>query len=180
MNNVFFLYSYITNIVIEFYKGIKMVSKSVWGPSVWFMFHTLAYKAVPDKFAEIKIELIQYIQRICANLPCPECTQHATEYMKQNSRILSAITTKEHLQYFLVDFHNAVNSRKQKPLFTYEQANEKYSRAKTGDVVQYFFKIYGERSSGGNLKMFVNGFQKQLLLSDFSAWMVRNYSNFYG
>ena len=156
-----------------------MVSKSIWGPCVWYLFHTLAYKAVPGDFAEIKADLIQYIQRICANLPCPECTQHATEYMAKNARVLAQITTKEQLHYFLVDFHNVVNARKQKPPFTYEQAEEKYKRAKTADVVQYFFKIYGERSSGGNLKMFTNGFHKQLLLSDFSAWMVRNYGKFY-
>jgi hypothetical protein len=99
--------------------------------------------------------------------------------MKQNSRIIALISTKEQLHYFLVDFHNTVNARKQKPSFTYEQADEKYKRAKTSDVVQYFFRIYGERSNGGNLKMFVNGFQKQLLLSDFSGWMVRNYGKFY-
>ena len=156
-----------------------MVSKSVWGPCVWYLFHTLAFKIVPENFAEIKIELIQYIQRICANLPCPECTQHAIEYMAKNSRVISQITTKEQFQYFLIDFHNTVNARKQKPKFTYEQADEKYKRAKTSDVVQYFFQIYGERSNGGNLKMFTNGFQRQLLLSDFSGWMVRNYSKFY-
>jgi hypothetical protein len=156
-----------------------MVSKSVWGPCVWYLFHTLAYKVVPENFAEIKTELIQYIQRICANLPCPECTQHATEYMAKNSRVISQITTKEQFQYFLVDFHNSVNARKQKAKFTYEQADEKYKRAKTSDVVQYFFQIYGERSNGGNLKLFTNVCQKQLLLSDFSAWMVRNYSKFY-
>ena len=157
-----------------------MVSKSVWGPSVWFMFHTLAYKAVPDKFAEIKIELIQYIQRICANLPCPECTQHATQYMNQNVRKISAIQTKEQLQYFLIDFHNTVNARKGKPVFTYEQAEEKYKHAKTSEVVQYFFKIYGDKNNGGNLKLFTNGFHKQILLSDFSAWMIHNYGRFYG
>ena len=156
-----------------------MVSKSVWGPCVWYLFHTLAFKAVPENFAEIKSELIQYIQRICANLPCPECTQHATEYMAKHARVLNQITTKEQFHYFLIDFHNSVNSRKQKPNFTYEQADDKYKRAKTSDVVQYFFQIYGERSNGGNLKMFTNGFQKQLLLSDFSGWMVRNYSKFY-
>ena len=156
-----------------------MVSKSVWGPCVWYLFHTLAFKAVPENFAEIKSELIQYIQRICANLPCPECTQHATEYMAKHARVLNQITTKEQFHYFLIDFHNSVNSRKQKPSFTYEQADDKYKRAKTSDVVQYFFQIYGERSNGGNLKMFTNGFQKQLLLSDFSGWMVRNYSKFY-
>ncbi len=156
-----------------------MVTKSVWGPCVWYLFHTLAYKAVPEEFSGIKADLIQYIQRICSNLPCPECTQHATEYMNKHARILSQITTKDQLHYFLVDFHNVVNGRKQKPTFTYDEANEKYRRAKTADVVQYFFKIYGEKSNGGNLKMFTNGFQKQLLLSDFSAWMVRNYSKFY-
>jgi len=157
-----------------------MVSKSVWGPCVWFLFHTLAYKAVPENFAEIKTELIQYIQRICANLPCPECTQHAMQYMKTHERALMQISTKDQLHHFLVDFHNAVNVRKQKPRFTYEEADDKYKRAKTCDIVQYFFKVYGERSNGGNLKMFTNGFQKQLLLSDFSAWMVRNYGKFYG
>ena len=156
-----------------------MVSKSVWGPCVWYLFHTLAYKAVPENFAEVKTELIQYIQRICANLPCPECTQHATDFMKSNSRIIALITTKEQLHYFLVDFHNSVNVRKQKPAFTYEQANEKYKLAKTSEVVQYFFQIYGERSNGGNLKMFTNGLHKKLLLSDFSAWMVHNYPKFY-
>jgi hypothetical protein len=101
------------------------------------------------------------------------------DYMKAHTRILSQITTNEQLHYFLVDFHNAVNTRKKKPRFTYEEANEKYKRAKTYDVVQYFFRIYGERSNGGNLKMFTNGFHKQILLSDFSGWMVRNYSKFY-
>jgi hypothetical protein len=99
--------------------------------------------------------------------------------MKAHARILSLITTKDQLHYFLVDFHNAVNMRKKKPKFTYEEANEKYKLAKTHEVVQYFFKIYGERSSGGNLKMFTNGFQKQILLSEFSAWMVRNHPKFY-
>jgi hypothetical protein len=155
-----------------------MVSKSVWGPCVWILFHTLSYKVVPENFPEIKTILIQYIQRICANLPCPECTQHAVEYMKQNTKRISAITTREHLQAFLVDFHNSVNARKKKPIFTYEEAEKKYTLAKTGAVIQYFFQIYGERSNG-NLKMFTNGFQKQILLSEFSAWIVNNYSKFY-
>jgi hypothetical protein len=99
--------------------------------------------------------------------------------MKANSRVIASITTNVQLHHFLVDFHNAVNVRKQKPRFTYEQADDKYKRAKTADVVQYFFQIYGERSNGGNLKMFANGFHKKLLLSDFSAWMVHNYSKFY-
>jgi len=101
--------------------------------------------------------------------------------MTQNSRKIAAIQTKEQLQYFLIDFHNAVNVRKGKPAFTYEQSQEKYKLAKTSDVVQYFFKIYGDKNNGGNIKMFANnGFHKQILLSEFSAWMVHNYGRFYG
>ena len=155
-----------------------MTTKSVWGPCVWILFHTLAFKIVPAEFSSKKTDLINYIQRICSNLPCPECTQHAMEYMKQNLRRIDAITTKEHLQEFLVDFHNAVNVRKGKPVFTYKQAEDKYRLAKTSSVIQYFFQIYGEKSNG-NLKMFTNGFQKQILLSEFSAWIVNNYSSFY-
>jgi len=99
--------------------------------------------------------------------------------MKTNSRVIALITTKEQLHYFLVDFHNTVNVRKQKATFTYEQANEKYKRAKTADVVQYFFQIYGDRSNGSNIKLITNGLHKKMLLSDFSAWMVHNYSKFY-
>ena len=155
-----------------------MVSKSVWGPCVWILFHTLAFKIVPADFSSKKTDLINYIQRICSNLPCPECTQHAMEYMKQNLRRIDAITTKEQLQEFLVDFHNAVNVRKGKPAFTYKQAEDKYRLAKTSQVIQYFFQIYAEKTNG-NLKMFTNGFQKQILLSEFSAWIVNNYSSFY-
>jgi hypothetical protein len=155
-----------------------MVTKSVWGPCIWYLFHTLSYKAVPSDFPTIKIELITFIQRICSNLPCPECTQHATQYMQQNVRRITAITTREHLQQFLVDFHNTVNARKGKPVFSYKEADDKYNLAKTNQVVQYFFKIYGERSNG-NLKLLTNGFHKQILMSEFSAWMVNNYGKFY-
>jgi hypothetical protein len=155
-----------------------MVSKSVWGPCIWYLFHTLAYKIVPSEFTNIKNELIVYIQRICSNLPCPECTQHATEYMKQNARRISLLANKEQFQEFMVDFHNVVNVRKGKPVFTYQQAEEKYKLAKTSQVIQYFFRIYGEKSNG-NLRLLTNSFHKQILLSDFSAWIVTNYSKFY-
>ena len=114
-----------------------MVTKSVWGPCVWILFHTISHKVVAEEFNNLKTDIIQYIQRICANLPCPECTQHAMDYMKQNSRRINAITTKEHLQEFLVDFHNAVNVRKGKPTFTYQQAQIPSSKNKSS--VSIFF-----------------------------------------
>jgi hypothetical protein len=155
-----------------------MVTKSVWGPCIWFLFHTLAFKAVPADFPYIKTDLMNFIQRICANLPCPECAQHASVFMKQHAQRIAAITTTEQLQHFLVDFHNSVNGRKGKPIFSYDQAENQYRLAKTNQVIQYFFKIYGERSNG-NLKLITNGFHKQILLSEFSAWIVNNYSKFY-
>ena len=36
-----------------------------WGPSTWFLFHTLAEKIKDDKFPEMKLELLSIIRQIC-------------------------------------------------------------------------------------------------------------------
>jgi hypothetical protein len=152
-------------------------TKSIWGPAVWTMFHTLAHKVVPEEFEGIKVELIQYIYRICANLPCPECAQHAQDYLNKNSKRI--IATKEDLKRFLIDFHNNANAITKKPHFSYEDAEARYELAKTAAVVHYFFQIYGKKSNG-NLKLMTNRFHKDILLSEFSAWMLRNSGKFVG
>ena len=54
--------------------------RSRWGPSIWYLFHTLSYKIKEEEFPSICAELLDIIKIICKNLPCPSCAQHATEY----------------------------------------------------------------------------------------------------
>ena len=99
-----------------------MTTKSVWGPCVWYLFHTLAYSIKdddPTRFETVKNEFIKFAFRISTNLPCPECSQHATQYISRINP--AAIKTKTNLKTLFVEFHNAVNQRKGKPIFTFEE-----------------------------------------------------------
>lgn len=155
-----------------------MTTKSVWGPCVWYMFHTLAYSIKDDnhaRFELVKNDFIKFAFRISTNLPCPECSQHAKQYLSRINP--AAIKTKDNLKTFFVEFHNAVNHRKGKAVFTIEEADAKYSTANVRMVIEYFFQIYGKKTV--NVKLMVNNFHKDILLSEFRAWTIQNSSMFY-
>ena len=63
------------------------MSTKKWGPPVWTLLHTLAEKINPDKFAEIGPQLFVIIKRICGALPCPDCAQHASQFLARIKRI---------------------------------------------------------------------------------------------
>ena len=67
---------------------------------------TISYPQEPtEKDAQIADTRIQ---NFVANLPCPECRQHASEYLKENPPDFSSSSA---LQVWAWRFHNAVNAR---------------------------------------------------------------------
>ena len=90
----------------------SMVGKSVWGPSIWYLFHTLAFKMKNQHFNETKDSLLDFFVLISANLPCPECTEHAQQETRNLDK--SKITNKKELCTFFLNFHNKVNARTKK------------------------------------------------------------------
>ena len=56
-----------------------------------------------------KKDLISHIRLISSNLPCPNCSVHATQYL--NGIDMNKITTKEDLKMMLYLFHEIVNNR---------------------------------------------------------------------
>ena len=91
------------------------MSINIWGPSTWILFHTLIEKLTDDGFDKIGLPLFTYIKRICRNLPCPDCAQHASYFLSQIN--LANIKTKHDLKTTIYIFHNNVNKRKNKPIY---------------------------------------------------------------
>ena len=149
-----------------------MTTKSVWGPCVWYLFHTLAHHIKDDnsRFEAVKNELVAFSYRISTNLPCPECSQHANAYLSKIN--MKMIKTKTDLKMLYINFHNAVNIRKGRPVFSLEDADAKYKNANIRMVIEYFFQIYGKKTV--NVKLMINNFHKDILLSEFRAWIVQN------
>ena len=150
------------------------VKKMKWGEPTWFLFHTLAEKVKPEYFAVIKKELLDLIYAICANLPCPNCASHATEYMKGIN--FEVITTKEHLKILLHRFHNEVNKRKGFPEFPYEQLSEKYSKANTVAIIHYFMPFFEDKHA--SMRMIADDLHRSRIALQLKAWFNKNIGMF--
>jgi hypothetical protein len=148
--------------------------KMIWGEPTWFLFHTLAQKVKEDTFPEIRGELLTIIQSICNNLPCPDCANHATQYM--NSINTNLIKTKKDLINMLFQFHNIVNAKKGFPQFSYSDLESKYSSAITVPIIKHFMQHFDKQSYSGRIG--INNFHKSRLVSDLKVFFSTKLSYF--
>ena len=148
--------------------------KMIWGEPTWFLFHTLAQKVKEDTFPEIRGELLTIIQSICNNLPCPDCANHATQYM--NSINTNLIKTKKDLINMLFQFHNIVNAKKGFPQFSYSDLESKYSTAITVPIIKHFMQHFDQQSYSGRIG--INNFHKSRLVSHLKVFFTTKLSYF--
>jgi hypothetical protein len=145
---------------------------SVWGPHTWTMLHTLAEKINETDYPRLSAQLFGMVKRICAVLPCPECSEHATTFL--NTIKQSNISNKEDFINMLYLFHNRVNVRKKKPLFNHLNLN-KYKSISLPQAYSNFISVFHTR---GNMKMLAETFQRQLVIRDLRTWLNTNRLSF--
>lgn len=145
-----------------------------WGPPIWTFFHTLAEKVKPDYFPVVKTGLLNLINQICINLPCPDCANHASQYMRAVN--FNSIQTKEDLKNMLYRFHNSVNGRKGSPFFDYGELTSKYSTANTSIVIQQFMEVFSKKSY--SIRMIANDFHKSRFIIQMKQWLANNLQYF--
>ena len=150
-----------------------MSPPEVWGPPVWNFIHTLAEKVNEDSFNIIKVSLLSIIKRICLNLPCPECSQHANFFfMKVN---ILKIHSKSEFRHMLFVFHNAVNKRKRKPLAVYTSIMDRYKFMTIPNTYNNFINVYNTK---GNLNLIMESFQRSFVLKELDKWLYQNHAHF--
>ena len=115
------------------------VKEMLWGEPTWLLFHTLAEKVKEEEFTKIRQEFLNQIMKICNNLPCPECSKHAT--IELNKVRFDTMNDKEQLKKMLYNFHNHVNKNLKKPL--YDEENLKiYEKANFNTIMKNFLLIF--------------------------------------
>ena len=150
-----------------------MATKKEWGNATWYLFHTLAYKMKDQYFDELKNEFLNICGRICANLPCPECSEHAFAIMANVKR--DNIKTKKDLQLFFFDFHNSVNRRINKPIFR-EEKMFMYHNAITRNIIFNFISTLSRKYH--NIKLLTNSFHRDQSMNEFKKWISHNSCKF--
>lgn len=141
-----------------------------WGEPTWFLLHTLAEKVKEDQFPRIRKELLDVIVKICNNLPCPDCANHATQYL--NGINFNTITTKTTLKDMIYHFHNNVNKKKGFAQFNYLDLTDKYSKANTVNIIQNFMNFYEQRSYG--MRVGSTNFHRSNVTANLKQWFMNN------
>jgi len=126
------------------------MQKNEWGNAVWLLFHTIGKKIDEKYLLENKRDMYNFIHGVCKNLPCPYCSNHALEILKDAR--LDNIRGKDDLEYFFWSFHNIVNRKLNKPEFSYEEL-QLYNRAVTYNVFINFRQKFSKRPYNDKLLM---------------------------
>ena len=145
------------------------MSTKVWGPPTWILFHTLIEKLSDDGFNKIGLQLFIYIKRICNNLPCPDCAQHATQFLSRVN--IGNIKTKTDLKNIMYIFHNVVNKRKNKPMYNVTHLEQHY---KSKNIIEVYNNFIAHFKTKGNMKLLADSFQRKMLITDFKKWLMIN------
>jgi len=148
--------------------------RSRWGPSIWYLFHTLSFKIKEEEFSGIRAEILDIIKVICKNLPCPSCANHATAYMQRLD--YNSIQSKDDFKRFFFNFHNDVNKRLEKPIFSLEDLENKYGSANTFNIIKNFMLIFQYKSQSFN--MIANDMQRQRQIDLMKVWFNNNVQKF--
>lgn len=148
--------------------------KLVWGPPIWYFFHTIAHKIKESSFLPLKNDILMHIVQICNNLPCPTCSKHASQYLE--SVDMKKINSKQDLKLMLFQFHNVVNKKLGKPEFSIIELDKKYENAKFERILTIFFHFFEDKHR--TVHMISNDMYTQRLSNKMKIWYSDNLNHF--
>ena len=100
----------------------QFVTPDIWGPVVWHALHyiTLGYPTNPSNDNKEKYKL--FFTLLSDVLPCSICAEHFAENLKNMPLSDDVLNNKESLIKWLIEFHNVVNEKNNKPIILYKDA----------------------------------------------------------
>jgi len=138
-----------------------------WGATVWCFFHILSHVIHEKQYPIIKDQLIKHIKVLCSCLPCPICSEHASQYMKT----VRTPETKEGFKQMFIHFHNSVNVRLGKPIFLINEF-EKYKTLSLTNTFHLCKQILLHQPY--NPKLSMNKINLHRFLISFHIWLGKN------
>lgn len=99
-----------------------------WGPHAWKFLHAVTFAYPEHPTTEHKKAALELFSSLKYMLPCGECCSHYCQGFDKN-RIEPHLESRDSLSRWLVNFHNEVNQRLGKPLFSYEEVAKEYNAA---------------------------------------------------
>lgn len=150
-------------------SSIQNGKKIKWGEPFWNMFHVLAEKIKESEFSRLREGLLNLVFTICSNLPCPDCTTHAVQYL--NGINFNTIRTKDDFKMMMYNFHNTVNVRKDYPIFP-KEGLEKYARGNVIPIIENFMQHF--LVNHRNFHLLADDIQRRRISEGVKKWFQEN------
>lgn len=106
-------------------EGRNKMKTHIWGPSAWTFLHAVSFAYPETPSAEHKQAVLNLFGSLKHLLPCGECCSHYCSTFSSES-LSKSLSSRDSFSRWLVDFHNSVNVRLQKPEFKYSDAQAKF------------------------------------------------------
>lgn len=149
------------------------MSNNYWGNITWIFLHTIAEKIKQEYYNNEKSYLLLLIKGVCNNLPCPDCKQHANQYMKRVN--ITHIERKIDLKILLFNFHNEVNQRINKEIPD-QTILERYKQVDMIETCKKFVKAFSKPIHNNRLMM--DSLNRNFFMKDLLTYLENNIQKF--
>ena len=149
------------------------MNKKEWGNAMWYFIHTLTYK-LKDEHSDKSYEIMNLIYNICINTPCPTCSEDAKQTL--NKLNMNKIKKREDLIRVMFEFHNIVNNKLNKTEFTMKEFNNKYKKANTLNIFNYFMILMNKKIN--NEKAMVYTLNRKIAINNIYNYIYKNNNYF--
>ena len=149
------------------------MSNNYWGEITWIFLHTIAEKIKEEEYHNERSQLLELIKTVCSNLPCPECKQHAVQYMKRVN--VTYIARKIDLKILLFNFHNEVNRRLKKEIPD-QIILERYKQVDMVETCKKFVRIFSIPVYNNRLMM--DNLNRNFFMKDLLKYLENNMQKF--
>jgi hypothetical protein len=93
-----------------------------WGPSTWYILHTLSLTYTP----ELMHLYIKFLRLISQTIPCMKCRRHFNMNLVKTGGIMKNLNNKNQMIKWITDLHNMVNKSNKKREYSYNDAIQLY------------------------------------------------------
>ena len=112
----------------------------IWGPHLWFYMHTLSFNYPEKPNAENIENHLAFFENLKFTLPCENCRKHYIKFY-ENNKIDDSLVSRQKLIEWVLDLHNDVNRRNNKPQWSLDKLKkyykEKYSEEPENPLLSY-------------------------------------------
>ena len=165
--------TYVVNKPVSPVQQQENLPKMKWGRPIWTFFHVMAQKVKPEYFNLVIQDFLKNVLLVCATLPCPICSTHASEYMRSIN--MNNIRTKDDLINLFFNFHNVVNQRKGYAVLQKDQIPN-YESANTIAAIKSFVHAFEDKSR--SMKLMADDIARARISSQFKFWINANIQYF--